>query len=133
MVLCCAPDLGRAKELGRVVRGQAAFAVNIDDAIRLTGLLRPSVVLLDARLGRSERRALEWLPWFQQASPLSALVILSYSPSPEEIQEMAVAGAYCFIDLDRPDASSQIREAVQAAPSRRRVALPRRGRRARMH
>jgi DNA-binding NarL/FixJ family response regulator len=118
MVLICSRDEGLAKAIGLSVRARRLYAMSAELMTEMAVAHRPSVIFVDVRLGGSGLRAVELLPWLLRASPLSAIVVLTYSPTRAELEEIAALGAYTFIDLDAGDVGSRVRDAVSAAADR---------------
>lgn len=126
MVLIVTGSRTTAKTVGLAVKGRREVFVPTGPAfdwrgrlLQVIGEQRPSVILLDARCGNSQVRAVDLLRWMQQASPLSSIVVLTYSPTPEELQEIADMGAYSWVDLDaRPTVSERLRAVVWSASRR---------------
>jgi len=94
MLLIGTADLDLSKKLSRAVgRGRRCYATTIDDVLREVGRLRPEVLLLDVRLGRSQMRAVEFVPSVERLSPCTMVVVLSDGPGEAERREAEAMGA----------------------------------------
>lgn len=125
MILLCTSDDRLAKAMAATMgnRVQTVPVESVmegsysDRCIRVAGAMRPSAIFVDVRSGTSAARMLDMLPWLQKASPLSAIIVMTVSPTDEEIAEIEDLGAYTFLDLSRKDLPEQIRRAVASVES----------------
>lgn len=115
MVLICVADEALAKAIGVTVRARRLYASTVEHALDLVRDELPSTILIDVRLGGSKVRAIEVVPWMLKASPLSAIVVLTRSPSVEELEEISAMGVYGFVDLASGEYGDKIRSLVSSA------------------
>jgi len=120
MILLCTADERLAKAMASTM-GNRVQTVPVESnqprtyrerCVAIAEAARPSAIFVDVRSGFSTVRMLELARWLQQASPLSAIVIMTVSPTDDELAEIEDLGAYTFLDLSRTDLPEQIRRAV---------------------
>lgn len=134
MILICTASEAVAKLIGKAVKGRRRCATTVEAAVAAAGEDLPSVILVDARMGGSRLRAIDAVAWLMKASPLSAIVVLTYSPSVEELREIAAMGVYSWVDLNaRDNADDRVRAIVSRASRVRRVEARQRRRASSVH
>lgn len=115
MVLICTGDERLARLLRRSVRAAVQVVPDLDRCLEAVALERPSALLLDVRAGKNSELAVHRIPWIQRASPLTAVIVVTRSPTAAEIDELMTLGAYSYVDAVALDVPTQVRSAVDAA------------------
>ena len=123
MVIIFTKDEATAKLAGAAAKGRRLAVSSIDHLMELVADERPSAVLLDARAGGSGARAVDLIPWILKASPLTAVVALTWRPTRPELEELVALGAYSWVDLAAgAKVTKRVRTLARGASSRRRAA-----------
>ena len=125
MILIAVRDYGISARVSGCVsgNGEVASAFDVQTLLRLTRTYKPRLIILGARLGGTSERVVERIPQLLRISPAASLIVMTYSPTEEEADELKGFGAFGYVDADEPrmelDLDRLIRRALDDGISRR--------------
>lgn len=122
MVIGASRDPLILRAIKRAAKEEMETATGLRQLRGMVTRLQPWLVVLDSYLERSptgsglECRAVELIPELLRASPTTAIVGLVYSPSRQEIDELAMLHAVACVDVEKDDYfDRRLRDAIEYA------------------
>lgn len=123
MKLIAIGDYCLARNINRSVSGEAVCAFDAESMIKLAIKFRPRIIILCTRLGRSSERAIDRIPQLLRICSTASVIVVTFSPTVAEIQELKALDVYGFVDADKPTLDLEldrlIRRAMDDGVSRR--------------
>jgi DNA-binding NtrC family response regulator len=102
--------------------GRKFYVFTIDKALEMVGgSIKPAVVVLDAKLGGSQFRAVEFVPRILQIAPLCKIVLLTYDPSRAEVAEAMDKGTFGTVDMTDDRWRARLEQIICSAWRHRRA------------
>lgn len=114
MTLVAAGGARLEKRLKRALRGEVGYVDSMRDLRRLARRHLPPVIVISTMLGRSptgsgqDDRPVEHVPDLLRDSPASTVIMIAFSPSRQEIDEITNVYQAKYVDASKADMEKRL-------------------------